>query len=105
MRQDSKTYAAIAKKLSIPASTIKSIIKKEHDRGHVHSEPLAGRQRKTDEQLECIIVHKAKKNRRMTAAAIAEEERKGYSLSLTPSTVRNWLYDTGLNGGVAPKKP
>lgn len=55
--------------------------------------------------MDSVIVRTVKKSRRVTAAAVAEEIRNSYAMTVPAPTVRGRLHDAGLKGRVARKKP
>ena len=95
----------IARDLEIPVSSVKTILRAYRKRGHTFSAPRSGRPRITDERTDRRIVRAVEKNRFASAAAIAAEVSDEIGRPVKPTTVRNRLKATGLNGRSSRKKP
>lgn len=95
----------IARDLDMPKSTVKSIIHSHRMRGHTFNLPRSGRPRITDERTDRRIVRAVEANRFASAAAIAVAVLEEVGHPVKPTTVRNRLKASGLNGRSSRKKP
>ena len=97
-------YKKISKHLSIPISTIVSIIKKYKTHGTVTTLPRSGRKKVLSPRTSRRIVRKVNNNPRLTAKDIQSElAASGTGVSI--STIGRVLHGEGLNGRRPRKKP
>ena len=64
-----------------------------------------GRKRKTTANVDRVIQRKIKVDRRKSALSVKSELQTELGLIISESTIRRRLYEIGLNGRVARKKP
>ncbi|DAZ98244.1 TPA: LOW QUALITY PROTEIN: hypothetical protein N0F65_011712 [Lagenidium giganteum] len=88
--QRGNSYQKVADELSMPKSSVATIIR------HTKARPAA---------TSCIIVRTVKANPRMSANAIVAMLEKDHGVSVAPQTVRNRINESGRNGRASRKKP
>ncbi|DAZ98321.1 TPA: hypothetical protein N0F65_008907 [Lagenidium giganteum] len=99
------SYQKVADELSMPKSSVATIIRHTKATGYLMPSSRSGRPRKTSPQLDRIIVRTVKANPRMSANAIVAMLKKDHGVNVAPQTVRNRINESGLNGRASRKKP
>ena len=95
----------IAKKVLIPRDSVHYIIAKKKSTKCIGNLMGRGRRRKTSTHTDRIVQRKVKTNRRKSAASVKAELGSQLKVIISESTVRRRLYEVGLYGRVARKKP
>ena len=95
----------IATKMLIPRSSINSIITKYKKTKCIRNILGRGGKRKTSVNLDRIIQRKIKVDRRKSAPSVKVELQSKHGITISEQTVRRRLYEVGLFGRVARKKP
>lgn len=97
-------YTAIARRLSMPVPTVKSVIQRWRKRGHTAKLQRCGRPRKISAKTARKIVRDVQMDPKQTAADIRKSlETMGVNVHET--TVRRVLHQSGLYGRRARRKP
>lgn len=99
-----KGYKKISKDLSMPISTVQSLIKKWKIRGSVDTKPRSGRPTKISATTARKIVRDVKKNPQTTSGDLQASLQKS-GVAVSRSTIRRHLKKTGLHGRIARRKP
>ena len=100
-----KTERDIVRDVFISCNTVHSIIKKYKSKKCVANMWGSGRKRKTIANVDRVIQRKIKVDRRKSALSVKSELQTELGLTISESTIRRRLYEIGLNGRVARKKP
>ena len=100
-----KTERDIVQDVFISHNTVHSIIKKYKSTKCVANMWGRGRKRKTATNVDRVIRRKIKVDRRKSALSVKSELQTELSLTISESTIRRRLYEIGLNGRLARKKP
>jgi hypothetical protein len=96
----------LARENEVDRKPIQKLIKKYQLTGEVFDYPHTGRKRKTSEREDRTIQRISKKDRFLTAKAIALKEAPNFVKNkISTTTVRRRLKEKELNGRVAAKKP
>ena len=99
------SYGEIAKKVLLPRSTIQYIVKRYKETKCIANLAGRGRKRKTAPIVDRAIQRKIKVDRRKSASSVKMEIERELNVIVHTNTVRNRLYEIGLRGRVARKKP
>jgi transposase len=95
----------IEKILDHPQKTISNIIMKYRDEGMTTTAQRSGRPKILLDLDKRHLVNIVKKNRNVTIEELTDEFKQSLSISISSSTVRNYLHQEGYFGRVAKKKP
>ena len=104
LHQDYKSDREIAKIVSRPRSTIKSIIKRFTATGEVLSQPRPSRPSKVTDRLRRTILRAVEANPKISATNIATNIATTRNVNITPQTVRNVLHNDGYHGRSSRRK-
>ncbi len=104
-REDGKSIREIAHMAKVPKFTVYNVIMKHQTTRSVKNLPRSGRKRATPTCANRKIQQKVFKNRRLSAKSLVKQIKNDFDINVCPRTVRNRLYEIGLHGRVARKKP
>lgn len=99
------TTAQLANQFSLPAGTIRSIIRRHRVRGGVMIAPKSGRPRCTTVMEDRLIVRMSRANPRLNSVNIHRDISTNHRLQCSSKTVQRRLVCAGLNGRRPAKKP
>lgn len=102
---DGMGYRTIAKELHLSQNTVKKLLSRARDRGHVESMPRTGRPPVTDERIDRAILRAIRSNRRLSSSSLQADLLQHHQMSVSESTIRNRIKAAGYNGRVARRKP
>jgi transposase len=105
LRAEGNSERQIEAKTGFAQSTVHSVIKKHRETGVVADLPGSGRKRKTSARQDRLLTAQIRKNRRLSAEAVAQDSRSLIGVDVGASTVRNRMRELGYNARVARKKP
>lgn len=100
---DKLVYKTISRHLAIHCCSVRSIVKFYKRHGHSSIPPRTGRPRKTNDRIDRRIVREIKRNRFISAEAIAAQVHKDVEESVSSALVRERIRDAGLHGRSAQK--
>jgi transposase len=100
-----KSCRKVGECLKMSASTVIRIIHKQQQWGTTANLPRSGRKRATTVHDDRAIVREAKKNRRVSAAAIQATMASTRGIVVSEQTIRNRIHASGFHGCQPRKKP
>lgn len=95
----------IEKVLKHPQKTISNIIIKYRDEGITTTAQRSGRPKILSDQDKRHLIRTVKKDRNIAIEELTDNFNKSLTISVSTSTVRNYLHQEGYFGRVAKKKP
>jgi len=95
----------IEKVLGHSQKTISNIIIKYRDEGMTTTAQRSGRPKILSDQDKRHLIRTVKKDRNIAIEELTDKFNKSLTISVSTSTVRNYLHQEGYFGRVAKKKP
>ena len=104
LAEEGYSYRQIVSRVGCSRGSVGEIIKKQKLTGSVHDMPIRGRDRKTTERQDSLLVRKSLACRFTTAPQLNAEMRLEHGVVISTSTTQR-LREVGLHGRKPRKKP
>ncbi|GBO06045.1 hypothetical protein AVEN_158024-1 [Araneus ventricosus] len=101
--KDDKSMRTIGKLVKVSRSTVFAITKRWILRGTVENALKSGAPIKLTARNRSFIMHKIKKNPKLSAVKLATELEKRFAIKVNPETVRRVIISYGYNSRVAKR--